>query len=276
MFEVSAHLWPWLAACLGVGAATGALAPAPAAPGRKQGLARWLIWALLAFAAGVVAAALGALEGTQASRLESALACFAAFLLGAGAAALLFRQSLAGHERWALGLLPAALLWWGAAHVAPVAPPAVTSAAEAPLASAPEKRPDMTGAIPEPAVAPKSPPDAVLPLTGALDAGQCRRALAAADPVEFRPGRSTIHRRAALALDKVVEVIRRCPEGTIEIYARGDGGAIDAALARRRALAAERYLRREGVGGRNVVVAADCCEGAKNATGSGAIDYMLR
>jgi hypothetical protein len=113
MLDFYVPLWPWLAACFAVGAAMGALAPGKT---RGKSPARWLIWLCLAAIEGAAAIALGAVEGTVSLHIEAALACFAAFLIGAGAAALIFQRTLAGHEAWALGLIPAALLWWGASE----------------------------------------------------------------------------------------------------------------------------------------------------------------
>ncbi len=311
MLDFYAHIWFWLVACLIVGGATGAAARR--AP-RRKGPARWLVWALLAFCAGAAATALGAPRGAIAIHLESALACFGAFLIGAGATALALRGTLAAHEAWALGLLPVAALWGAATLfdlpayqaklqtrvaalaqaagvdsagvglvgrdvVAPQvvienralmdqiaaapgvrrvlasderAPAAVVEAAK-PIAPEPEKPPQPPAA---------TDPRSVLASLGdgELDAAGCQRALdavAALDPVGFRAARSSINRRAAGALDKAAEVIRRCPEATIEVRGYGDRDMSDP-LSERRARAAERYLRREGVGGRRLV-AVGCC-----------------
>lgn len=331
MLDFYAFLWPWLAACVAVGVATGALVAET--PARKRP-ARWLIWAGLAALAAATAVALGAAEGAISIHVESALACFAAFISGCVVGASAFRRSLAAHERWALGLVPAALLWIGAAHVAQpayetalekrvtalaqaagvdaaglslsgrdvVATPAVEEKADlmARIAAAPGVRriigaqvpqpektepapkpadasSDATAAIPQPSpAAPSEPTDilAALP-AGDLDAATCQRALdavAAAKPVAFRASRATVNRRVALALDKAAEIIRRCPDVTIEVRGHGDEGPADA-LSQRRALAAERYLRREGVAGRRLV-AVGCC--ARDERRAGAIDYIVR
>ncbi len=320
MLDFYAHLWPWLAACAVAGAATGALVPSGA--GKRP--ARWLIWAGLASCAAAAAILLGAVEGAASLQIESALACFAAFIAGATAAAL-SRRTLAGHEAWAIGLIPAMLLWWGAAHVAQpayeallqkriadlaeaagadpaglslagrdvTASPAISAnkdllariaeapgvrrviALEGPPPAESEKREDVTATIPEPATAASAPTDAAPPASGELDAAQCQRALdavVASDPVAFTEARATINRRVALALDKAVEVIRRCPNRTIEVRGHGDAGASANTLSRRRALAAERYLRREGVAGRKMVAVG---EKAAQEHRSG-IDYILR
>lgn len=109
------YLWAWLLACFAIGAASGALTRrAPA----KGGVARWLIWTGLAFVAGALVAGLGALRGAAAMSLESALAAYAAFLSGAAIGTFATRSSLKAHDGWALGLIPAGLVWWGATFVA--------------------------------------------------------------------------------------------------------------------------------------------------------------
>jgi outer membrane protein OmpA-like peptidoglycan-associated protein len=325
MLDFLAHLWPWLVACLAIGAAAATFLHGGTLRSRP---ARWLSWFGAAFVAGVTAVAVGAVEGVVSTAIEIALACFAAFLLGAALAALR-RGTLEDHERWAVGLLPVALLWWGAVEIgAPAyeayvqkriaalaqdagvdpagfgvsgrdvtAPSAVADkpalmaeiaatpgvrrviVAQTAAPAAPETTPDRTATIaPPPPDSDPEPTPAALH-AGELDATACQRALdetAASEPVAFRPARTTIDRRAALALDKAVEVIRRCPQATIEVRGHADAGASNEGLARRRALAAERYLRREGVAGRRLV-AVGCCAGAQEPRrGSGAVDYILR
>lgn len=114
MFDFLAHIWSWLLAALAVGVATGALARRRP----RTGLARWLVWTGLAFLAGAVACLLGALNGGANLYVESALATYAAFVLGAAIGTLGAGGSLREHENWALGLIPAALVFWGVAHFA--------------------------------------------------------------------------------------------------------------------------------------------------------------
>ncbi len=138
----------------------------------------------------------------------------------------------------------------------------------------PEKR-DETATIPAPpgpapgpapAPAPATAPEPPLPAPGdvperaaaattELDAVACQRALdaVAAEPPGFRPLRATVNRRVALALDRAADVIRRCVDATIEVRGHDDNGVGGSALSERRARAAERYLRREGVAGRPLV-----------------------
>ena len=111
MIDFFAHLWFWLLSCLIVGVATGLLIQR--AP-RRGGIARWLLWGALAFTAGVITTALGAAAGGVSQSIESALASFAAFIVGAAGGTLAAGGSLRQHEGWALGLIPAALIWFGA------------------------------------------------------------------------------------------------------------------------------------------------------------------
>lgn len=78
----------------------------------KGKVAPWLIWCGLAFAAGALTALLNVLIGRAGVLLETALASFAAYMVGAGAGAFLRKGDLAEHKGWALGLIPAALLWF--------------------------------------------------------------------------------------------------------------------------------------------------------------------
>jgi outer membrane protein OmpA-like peptidoglycan-associated protein len=353
MLDFLAHLWPWLAACLAIGAATGAFLHGGTLRRRP---ARWLAWFGAAAVAGAAAVLVGAAQGRAAVAVEAALACFAAFVFGAGLLAMR-RGALADHERWAVGLLPVALLWWGAVQIAipayerevrerlaalaqgagmdPAAFEVSGRDVTAPRAAADKngligqiaatpgvRRVSVAAAEPGPTAAPATAPTdqtatiaapapgpapsegaknaaapATAPATAAATApgpaadapaapagetgkADCQRGLDAAavsEPVLFPSSRTTINRRAAYALDKAAEAIRRCPQdATIEVRAYADAGAEDEPLARRRALAAERYLRREGVGGRKLV-ATGCCAGAQEARrGAGAVDYILR
>jgi outer membrane protein OmpA-like peptidoglycan-associated protein len=325
MLDFLIHLWPWLAGSLATGAAAGAFLHGGTLRRRP---ARWLSWFGAAFFAGAAAVALGAVEGAVAAAIEIALACFLAFILGAALLAAARRGSLKDHERWAVGLVPVALLWWGAVEIAAPAYEAQAQKRVAALAqgagldpagftvsgrdvtapgalagktdlaaeiaatpgvrrvilardAAPEKAPDQTASIsapPPPPAEDARPTPAALP-DGEFDPAACQRALdavALAEPVAFRPARATIDRRAAFALDKAVEAIRRCPMATIEVRGHADAGAADEALARRRALAAERYLRREGVAGRKLVGIACCATAQEPRRGAGAVDYILR
>ncbi|WP_051134282.1 OmpA family protein [Methylocystis sp. ATCC 49242] len=323
MLDFLFHLRFWLVVCVAVGVLTGALVQYRPA---KGGPARWLIWTALAFCAGAVAAALGALQGAAGVFLESALAFYATFLIGAAVGALGSGGSLAAHEGWALGLIPAGLIWWGATLFAQpayqaelqrrvtalaaaanvdasgvgvsgrdvTAPAAIAQnpALMSQIASAPGVRRVIAAAAPiataaiqpatpstpttqEPPAEPsprtaESPGDprailAALP-SGALDAAECQRALdavAVVDRVEFREGSAAITRQAAEALDKAVALIRRCPDVTIEV--RGHADDDNEALSVRRAQAVARYLRREGLGGRRVVVAGHGAHRARTA-----------
>jgi outer membrane protein OmpA-like peptidoglycan-associated protein len=111
MTYVLAHFWPWFLGAFAVGLATALFARQAEDEGK---VARWLLWAGLAFAAGVAVAALNVLIGRNAIWLETALATFAIFLAGAWLGALVRGGGLREHKGWALGLVPAALLWIGA------------------------------------------------------------------------------------------------------------------------------------------------------------------
>jgi outer membrane protein OmpA-like peptidoglycan-associated protein len=283
MPDVAVSLWPWFAAALGVGVATGGFV----GQGPRRRPARWLVWFLATAAVGALALRLGALEGAAAPVVAVGIGCFLAFVVGAAVTAAA-RGALGGHERWAIGLAPLALLWWGAVQLgapveqkqsaAPPPPPPAQLAAPAPSAPPPVTNADQTGAIPAPPV-PASAPSAVpaaLP-AGELDAAACQGALdqlASVEPVRFNPTHATIHRRASQALDKAVEVIRRCPQAGVDIIGFDDGAGADAALALRRARAAERYLQAVGVGGRRLGARAADAQTARPR--DGVIGYALR
>lgn len=272
-------LWPAFVAAIGVGAATAAFVGADA---RRRSPARWLVWFCAASAAGVVAVALGAIQSEAALFIAIGVACFVAFLAGASAVAVA-RGGFGAHELWALGLVPLAALWLGTLALAPVklassfVPLGPASLEEQPTIS-PRDKADQTGAIPGAATSSNDPVAlfAALP-KGDLDAATCQRALdavAAAEPVVFNATHATIHRRAASGLDRAVDVIRRCPQANVEVIGFDDGEGADAALALRRARAAERYLRAEGVGGRKLTVRA--ADARTTRPGQGVIGYALR
>jgi OmpA-OmpF porin, OOP family len=77
----------------------------------------------------------------------------------------------------------------------------------------------------------------------------------------------------AQALDKAAEVIRRCADATIEVRSFGDEVGGKDALSQRRARAAERYLRLEGVGGRRLVAVGARLDRERRA---GAIEFLVR
>lgn len=114
MFHYLIHLKFWLLACFLIGVVTGAVTRRAA----SGAVSRWFVWSGLAFAVGVIVAALGALPGETALFLESALAVYAIFLAGAACGAALSGGSLKWHEGWALGLIPAGLVLLGAALIA--------------------------------------------------------------------------------------------------------------------------------------------------------------
>lgn len=111
MIDLVSHFWAWGLSALAVGVAAAIFVRRRPARGF---VARWLIWFGLAFMAGLPVAYLQLLSGRQGLWLETGLALFAAFIVGAALGALLVARSLREHEGWALGLIPLALIWWGA------------------------------------------------------------------------------------------------------------------------------------------------------------------
>lgn len=111
MLYIVTHFWVWLLAAFAIGVATALLLRESEAKGKISG---WLIWASLAFLAGLAVALLNVLLGQNGVWLETALATFAVFLAGAGLTAVVRGGSLLEHKGWALGLIPAALVWIGA------------------------------------------------------------------------------------------------------------------------------------------------------------------
>jgi outer membrane protein OmpA-like peptidoglycan-associated protein len=109
MAHIISHFWPWLLAIFVAGIATAILTRQAEAKGK---VAPWLIWCGLAFAVGVLTALLNVLLGRAGLWLETALASFAVYMIGASAGALSRKGDLAEHKGWALGLIPAALLWF--------------------------------------------------------------------------------------------------------------------------------------------------------------------
>ncbi len=109
MTYIISHFWLWLLPIFIAGIATAILTRQAEAKGK---VAPWLIWCGLAFAAGALTALLDVLLGRAGVWLETALASFMVYMLGAGAGALLRKRDLAEHKGWALGLIPAALLWF--------------------------------------------------------------------------------------------------------------------------------------------------------------------
>ncbi len=109
MTYIISHFWLWLLPIFIAGTATAILTRQAEAKGK---VAAWLIWCGLAFAAGALTALLNVLLGRAGVWLETALASFAVYMLGAGAGAILRKGDPSEHQGWALGLIPAALLWF--------------------------------------------------------------------------------------------------------------------------------------------------------------------
>lgn len=233
----------WLIAALALGVAVGVgLRGWPGRDGRQ----RWLAWTGLAALAGLLALALGAVQAPPALYLGAAIAAYIAYLLGAAFGAMAGGGDLRAHDGWALGLLPLALLWWGAAVISV---PDYLKKTETAARAAPSTTP-----APRPSAAPEGPAVA----TPAGDPyADCRCALSAAmaaGPLRFQTGRTAIHTSLALGLDAAASVIRACPAGDLVVAAQGDeSGPEGRALARRRSEAVARYLNREGLDNRRAV-----------------------
>jgi len=105
------HFWVWLSLIFATGLITALLVDARES---RRAISPWLIWLTLAFLVGLALAALRVMIGRYDIWLETALASFALFIIGAGAGALLRGGALREHKAWALGLIPASLIWFGA------------------------------------------------------------------------------------------------------------------------------------------------------------------
>jgi outer membrane protein OmpA-like peptidoglycan-associated protein len=105
------HFGLSLVAIFAIGAVTALMRRRTEADG---GLSPWLAWGLLAFVVGLAVSGVAALQGRAGLWLDSGLAAYAAFLIGCAAGALYRGGHLREHREWALGLLPATLLWIGA------------------------------------------------------------------------------------------------------------------------------------------------------------------
>lgn len=243
MSEFLHYLRFWLIAALFLGVAAGALLHRWP---EREGPVRWLAWTGLAALAGLFALALGAIQSPPGLYLATALAAFVAYLLGAAFGAMTAGGDLRAHDGWALGLLPLALLWWVAA---------VTSVPDYLKAAEPQARIVRPEGAATPWPADAGVTAATTDKNPDLD---CRRALdaaMAAGPLRFQPGRVSISKSFALALDAAASVVRGCPPGDLEVSAQGDApGPEGQALARRRADAVVRYLNREGLDRRRAVV----------------------
>jgi outer membrane protein OmpA-like peptidoglycan-associated protein len=111
MVYLIAQFWFWLVGAFAIGCAV-ALLTRHEEPGGK--IAPWLVWSLLAFGLGAVAAFLHVLLGRAGVWLETGLIAFACFLGGAAVGVLMRSGRFSEHKGWALGLLPAAILWCAA------------------------------------------------------------------------------------------------------------------------------------------------------------------
>jgi outer membrane protein OmpA-like peptidoglycan-associated protein len=117
MLYVVSQLWPFLLSIFFVGVLTAVLVRQPE---EKRWIATWLKWAVLAYAAAAVVAVMGAVIERAGFYVENGLASFAAFLIGCFIGTRFTRGSIRENKGWAIGLVPAAILWLiGNAVVAP-------------------------------------------------------------------------------------------------------------------------------------------------------------
>jgi outer membrane protein OmpA-like peptidoglycan-associated protein len=90
-----------------------------------------------------------------------------------------------------------------------------------------------------------------LPAAGPLDIPACQGAVEAEQTlqrIEFRGRGTAVHRAAADTLDRIAELLQRCPEAKAEIVVRADRNAEESRdLARRRAERLAQYMIAEGV-----------------------------
>ncbi|QGM47001.1 OmpA family protein [Methylocystis heyeri] len=90
-----------------------------------------------------------------------------------------------------------------------------------------------------------------LPSSGPLDLPACQGAIEAEQAlqrIEFRGRGTAVHRAAAETLDRIAELLQRCPEAKAEIVVRADRNAEESrGLARRRAERLAQYLIAEGI-----------------------------
>ncbi len=103
------HYWFWLFAIFVCGLATALLTRQAEKSGR---ISPWLIWCGLAFGLGLLMALLNVLVGRGGVWLETGLAAFASFIVGAGAGVVARGGALGEHRNWALGLIPCIFLWF--------------------------------------------------------------------------------------------------------------------------------------------------------------------
>lgn len=115
MIYLLLQLLPWLVAIFIV---EGATALWTRAETTRAKVAPWLVWCALAFGVAAVLATLHAVQGRAGVWLETALAGFAAYSAGAAAGSFRRKDGFAEHDKWALGLVPAALIWLAANLIA--------------------------------------------------------------------------------------------------------------------------------------------------------------
>ena len=108
MSYVASQLWMFLLSIFVVGVLTAILVRQPE---ERRWMAAWLKWAVLASAAAVAVVMVGAVSGRAGFFVESGLLGFAAYLIGGFVGTRLTRGSWREHKGWALGLVPAIMIW---------------------------------------------------------------------------------------------------------------------------------------------------------------------
>jgi outer membrane protein OmpA-like peptidoglycan-associated protein len=108
MYYVVSQLWVVMLSVFIVGVLTAVLVRQPE---ERRWIAPWLKWAILASMAAAAVATISAVVGRAGLYVESGLASFVAFLLGCFIGTRLTGGSLREHKGWALGLVPAIMIW---------------------------------------------------------------------------------------------------------------------------------------------------------------------
>ena len=112
------HFATWLGLIFAIGALTGLLtrqSESPTAmPLWRREVSPWLLWSLVIFAVGLLAALLNAPQGRAGLWLETGLGSFVSFFIGACVGTLGRSGNFREHKGWAFGLLPATVAWFAA------------------------------------------------------------------------------------------------------------------------------------------------------------------
>ena len=162
-------LWVWALVVLIIGGATGWLTSAKSAPGRRR--LGWPLLAMIVFALGLVAAGLHWLPGRPGFWLETALFCFASFVVGCLLGGWLKSATASRAAPAAVAAAPTPTIEAGpaAAIAAAAAPtPAGKPAAERPFAAKPIAA-APSAPPPKPAVRPARAPASPAPAAASAE-----------------------------------------------------------------------------------------------------------